>query len=277
MHIIYYMHVFQKQQQSYVYDELLHGWLDICLLVQKLQRPYVYCELFRVCFVAGFIEYLFVFQKLQWAYVYCELFSTCFVGLLNICLFSRNYSDPMYTVNCSEPVIWVYWILKKQIKKKRRWNGQLSLSLRFVMCVVCISGVQIRVIINLFSCFSALCIRETSKGVHLQTVKTQMKCSRMLHFTRVYSVCKGKTDLQTKEYNLFFFNFNLTPLNVHKFIPVRSHTLVEIDYDINSSVILLPSAESFKKICCQLQGKVCAQYTKYWLTACSSLPRKKCG
>ena len=177
MHIIYYMHVFQKQQQSYVYDELLHGWLDIFLLVQKLQQPFAYCGLFRACFVGFF---------------------------LNICLFSRNYSVPMYTVSCSGPVIWVYWILKKRIKKKRRWNGQLSLSLRFVMCVVCISGVQIRVIINLFSCFSTLCIWETSKGVHLQTVKTQMKCSRMLHFIRVYSVCKGKTDLQTKEYNLFF-------------------------------------------------------------------------
>ena len=37
-----------------------------------------------------------------------------------------------------------------------------------------------------------------------------------------------------------------------------SHTFVEIDHDIMSMVILLPSAESFKKGCCQFQGKVCA-------------------
>ena len=45
-------------------------------------------------------------------------------------------------------------------------------------------------------------------------------------------------------------------------IPAWSHTFVEIDHEIISTVILLPSTESFKK---------------YWLTACSSLPRKKCG
>ena len=42
-------------------------------------------------------------------------------------------------------------------------------------------------------------------------------------------------------------------------IPARSHTFVEIDCEIISAVILLPSAESFKKGCCQLQAKVCAQ------------------
>ena len=44
-------------------------------------------------------------------------------------------------------------------------------------------------------------------------------------------------------------------------IPVRSHTFVEIDHEIISTVILLPSAESFKKGCCQLQAKVCARIT----------------
>ena len=33
-------------------------------------------------------------------------------------------------------------------------------------------------------------------------------------------------------------------------IPARSHTFVEIDYEIISTVILLLSAESFKKDCC---------------------------
>ena len=42
-------------------------------------------------------------------------------------------------------------------------------------------------------------------------------------------------------------------------IPARSHTFVEIDHEIISTVILLPSAESFKKGCCQLQAKVCAK------------------
>ena len=44
-------------------------------------------------------------------------------------------------------------------------------------------------------------------------------------------------------------------------IPVRSHTFVEIDHEMISTVILLPSADSFKKGCCQLQVKVCARIT----------------
>ena len=44
-------------------------------------------------------------------------------------------------------------------------------------------------------------------------------------------------------------------------IPARSHTSVEIDHEIISTVILLPTAESFKKGCCLLQTKVCAQST----------------
>ena len=43
--------------------------------------------------------------------------------------------------------------------------------------------------------------------------------------------------------------------------PARSHTFLEIDYEIISTVILLPSADSFKKDCCQLQAKVCAGIT----------------
>ena len=44
-------------------------------------------------------------------------------------------------------------------------------------------------------------------------------------------------------------------------IPAQSHTFVEIDHEIISKVILLPSADSFKKGCCQLQAKVCARIT----------------
>ena len=38
---------------------------------------------------------------------------------------------------------------------------------------------------------------------------------------------------------------------VASWIPARSHTFVEIDHEIISTIILLPSAESFKKGCCQ--------------------------
>ena len=44
-------------------------------------------------------------------------------------------------------------------------------------------------------------------------------------------------------------------------IPARYHTFVEIDHEIISTVILLPSADLFKKGSCQLQAKVCAQIT----------------
>ena len=44
-------------------------------------------------------------------------------------------------------------------------------------------------------------------------------------------------------------------------IPARSHTFVEIEYELISTVILFPSAESFKKVCCQLHAKVCARST----------------
>ena len=48
---------------------------------------------------------------------------------------------------------------------------------------------------------------------------------------------------------------------VANLIPTQCHTFVEIDHEIISTVILLPSAESFKKGCCQLQAKVCARST----------------
>ena len=48
---------------------------------------------------------------------------------------------------------------------------------------------------------------------------------------------------------------------VASLIPVQSHTFVEIDHEIISTVILLPYADLFKKGCCQLQAKVCAQIT----------------
>ena len=57
-------------------------------------------------------------------------------------------------------------------------------------------------------------------------------------------------------------------------ITAQSHTFVEIDHDINFTVVLLPSAESFKKGCCQLQVKVCAQVL---VNCLSQLAQEKCG
>ena len=48
---------------------------------------------------------------------------------------------------------------------------------------------------------------------------------------------------------------------VASLILARSHTFVKIDHEIISTVILLPSAESFKKGCCQLQAEVSARST----------------
>ena len=56
---------------------------------------------------------------------------------------------------------------------------------------------------------------------------------------------------------------------VMSLIPAQSHTLVEIDHEIISTVILLPFAKLFKKGCCQLHGKVCARSTcKLLVQAC---------
>ena len=46
-----------------------------------------------------------------------------------------------------------------------------------------------------------------------------------------------------------------------KFDPGQVRHFMEIDHEIISTVILLPTAESFKKGCCQLQVKVFAQST----------------
>ena len=58
-------------------------------------------------------------------------------------------------------------------------------------------------------------------------------------------------------------------------IPAWSHTFVEIDHEIISTVILLPAAEPLQKDCCQLQAKVCARSTGYLLV--QACPEKKCG
>ena len=44
-------------------------------------------------------------------------------------------------------------------------------------------------------------------------------------------------------------------------IAARSHTFLETDHEIISTVILLPSADLIKMGCCQLQAIVCARST----------------
>ena len=99
-----------------------------------------------------------------------------------------------------------------------------------------------------------------------------MKCCIMQHFIRVYTVCYGSTlFVRVKKKKPGRVAQSVTCLatdacltadpGVASSIPARYHTFVEIDHEIISTVILLPSADLFKKGCCQLQVKVCAQIT----------------
>ena len=58
-------------------------------------------------------------------------------------------------------------------------------------------------------------------------------------------------------------------------IPAQSHTFVELDHEIISTVILLPSAESFKKGCCQLQAKVCTKVHEVLVNGLFKLAQEK--
>ena len=56
-------------------------------------------------------------------------------------------------------------------------------------------------------------------------------------------------------------------------IPAQSHTFIDIDHEIISMVILLLLLNIQEGLLSVTSKSMCA---KYWLTACSSLPRKKC-
>ena len=62
---------------------------------------------------------------------------------------------------------------------------------------------------------------------------------------------------------------------VASLILVWSHSFLEIDHEMISMVILLPSADFFQEGFLSVTSE--SMCTNYWLTACSSLPRKKCG
>ena len=61
-------------------------------------------------------------------------------------------------------------------------------------------------------------------------------------------------------------------------IPVRSHTFVEIDHEMISTVILLLPLIHSRRVVVSYKRKYMHELlVNRWLTACSSLPRKKCG
>ena len=91
---------------------------------------------------------------------------------------------------------------------------------------------------------------------HVSLPRSCQKCQKQIfpsHWIPGY-VAQSVTCLATD------VSLNADP-GVSSSIPAWSHTFAEIDYEIISKVILLPSAESFKKDCCQLQAKVCARST----------------
>ena len=105
----------------------------------------------------------------------------------------------------------------------------------------------------------------------LQTTKVQTSAFIYLFFLKVSYLNLLHTGLLSAVSNLSGYRC----VSDASSIPARSHTLVEIDHEIISTVILPPSTKSFKKGCLSVTSE--SMCTNYWLTACSSLPRKKCG
>ena len=61
---------------------------------------------------------------------------------------------------------------------------------------------------------------------------------------------------------------------VVSYIQAWSHTFVVIDHEVISTFILFLLADSFRRVVVSYKQSMC---TNYLLTACSNLPRKKCG
>ena len=89
--------------------------------------------------------------------------------------------------------------------------------------------------------------------------------AQFVHHVTIYStydrICTGPLSA-VRNFLATVVSLTADP-GVMSLILAWSHTFVEIDHEIISTVILLPSAESFKKDCCQLQAKVCAQSTGF--------------
>ena len=91
--------------------------------------------------------------------------------------------------------VYGFGLYVKGLPKTKRYNSEaVTVSVR-IRCI-CETALILKSSLILF-------IQETPKRVHLQTVMTQMKCSIMLHFIWVYTVCKGKKIFRQKK-TIFF-------------------------------------------------------------------------
>ena len=119
-------------------------------------------------------------------------------------------------------------------------------------------------------CSYGYCTRETVIGCHSITKITYMYINsrkstnydsemvRRTHLSAMQTRGKIKKDHGTRPRsavsNLSGYRCMCLTANpgVGSLITARSHTFLEIDHEIISTVILLPSADAFKKGCCQL-------------------------
>ena len=107
----------------------------------------------------------------------------------------------------------------------------------------------------LFLRFFCLCNLQLEQFSFLYIQNLQNDCSHISHIEDVWPrVAQSVTCLATD------VCLTADP-GVASSIQARYHTFMEIDHEIISTVILLPSAYLFKKGCCHLQAKVCAQIT----------------
>ena len=83
----------------------------------------------------------------------------------------------------------------------------------------------------------------------------------------LYNVCRPGRVVQSVMYLATDVSLSADP-GVASSIPVRSYTFAEIDHEIISTVIFLPSAESFKKGCYQLRAKVARSTGLLLVQAC---------
>ena len=105
-------------------------------------------------------------------------------------------------------------------------------------------------LMDIFSRFNT-CFVGKHTWVHFQV--TKQNASKLLYIYKTSDIL-GTTN------NICNMSGNRCE-GVTSSIPARSNSFVQIDYEIISTVFLLPSAESFKKDCCLLQAKVCARST----------------
>ena len=87
-------------------------------------------------------------------------------------------------------------------------NNKFNEFALFGFCFCQVTHLILGILVFMIECHVVVCIMtktlqisETHKQVLLQSVKTNVKCSKII---RVYTVYKGKTYLQTQEYNIFF-------------------------------------------------------------------------